>query len=79
MIECNCGGKNQYEGDIRHYHWCNKENNMIQKFNTDCTCEIKNQEGYNETFSHVSSCGHTDVGIKEKINEIIDYLSEKND
>ena len=21
--ECNCGGKNQYEGDTRHYHWCN--------------------------------------------------------
>lgn len=24
-FNCNCGGKNQYEGDIRHRHWCNKE------------------------------------------------------
>lgn len=30
MTTCNCGGKNQYEGDIRHYHWCDKENNKME-------------------------------------------------
>ncbi len=21
-LDCNCGGKNQFEGDTRHYHYC---------------------------------------------------------
>lgn len=50
---------------------------MIEKFNLECNCVVKENPNYNEeTWTHITNCNHFNKELKEKINQIIDKVNE---